>query len=396
MRVFYSLGVSMERGDMLKTTLADYAGLQSILLDHQLQLCWPQMKRAIAEKLGCSSCFYRAPPDDANPKTIRAFLQKSGIKKAILSVKYLEFTNPSLVSLPIEVTFFTNITALYLKSWRFISLPASIFLVRSRSRSMPFEFEQRPAFPHLESLFIISSVRDPAFRRRGVRAIPSLRSFPNLKYVEFNIPTLTSLSSARGILSDELTISLLGSGVYDYMMDKDYRPYASSEILYNTISDLRSYQPRSLLALLYHKMLYTDATIAQLGEVVDLLPIQDRNLLYYSIWKHTPASPNEEEDTIGWGREHCFENEHIFRKAIGQSIQEKFRQIESSRDHSFLALVYRNLGDLFNPQLRANPFFETLVVSQRFDNFPRLADAMSTILVNKIADLDFENYWERF
>ncbi|MCX6990350.1 MAG: hypothetical protein NTX49_04720 [Chlamydiae bacterium] len=402
MSVFHTLGVPMERGAVLKTSPADYRELQSSLQSQQLKLCWPEMKRKISIHLGCYRCFYRIPEGDADASTIRSFLEKDSVRKAILSVDNLQLDNLGLVSLPKEMLLFSNLKVLNLLGNQFLSLPTQSFIKRIVDPAIPYVFNQVPAFPRLETLAISSIDRFPSLPFRGVTAIPSMNVFPSLTYVKFDIPTLTTLSSIEWLRQDGrgahegLTISLTGSKVYEYMMDKEYRPIAGDEIIYSMIDHLRNYRPTSPLGQLYHTMLYTDATILDLQGLIDLLPEGDRNLIYLSIWKYSPIDSALEPNPINWGREHCFTDEHLLRKCIGLSIQEKFMQIQHrDRDRrlGLLNRVYQNLWDQYHHR---EPVFEEMWARQaRFNNFARLADAMSTIDIGEIEYLVFDNHWRR-
>jgi hypothetical protein len=219
--------------------------------------------------------------------------------------------------------------------------------------------------------------------------------FPNLTYISFDIQSLTSLASLEKRLGPDgtrssmsLRISLKGSKVYEYMMDKLYHPAGTYSINYNIIHELKSYNPTSPLGHLYHTILYTETTMEELKGLVDLLDQGDGNLLYYCIWKHSIDDSKFHSQPLDWGRENCFTNEHLFRRCIGLSIQEKFVQIlhgVAEGKAELLSHVYQSLWDQFEQEERL--YNEEWILSNRFNNFARLADAMSRIQVNRIVKI---------
>ena len=213
--------------------------------------------------------------------------------------------------------------------------------------------------------------------------MPSCTGFPHLSYMKFEIPSLTSLGSVGESADPLLSISLAGCKVCEYMMDRPYLNTDDYEIDLSLINHLKSYIPTSGLGNLYHTMLYTDATIFDLQRRIQTLSDSDRNVLYYSIGKNSSLTPID-ADFITWGREHCFDDEHLFRKCIGLSIQEKFKQIEV-RNNQELHQVHQNLAQQFN---HGDP-----IGNDQFNNFPRLADAMDHVQIPVIQEIVYDNYW---
>ncbi|MCX6990352.1 MAG: hypothetical protein NTX49_04730 [Chlamydiae bacterium] len=383
----------------LDTTPADYALLQASLEDRQLEKCWREMKEQISKELWFFGYFYWMPGDEADAQTIRTFLEKGDVRRAILSVRCLALNNLALLSIPKEVTLFTNLKELILSHNQFLSLPTYSFVKRMSDPELPFVYNQVPAFPHLERLEIGSYNMLSASPFREVRALPSIKVFPRLTHISFDIQGLRSLASiekrAEGSRPiSNLTISLKGSKVYQYMMDKEYHPQGTYQINYDIIYRLKKYIPTSPLGQLYHQMLYTEATMIGLKELVELLPERDRNLLYYCIWKYSFPYSRRGSRPIDWGREHCFTDEHLFKRCIGLCIQEKFMQIlHIDREWNFgvVNYVYQNIWEKFQ---RTDSFFdERWALENRFNNFARLADAMSTIGLNRIQPLTHYNHW---
>ncbi|MCX6990351.1 MAG: hypothetical protein NTX49_04725 [Chlamydiae bacterium] len=395
--VFRLLGARVDRGEPLKTSPADYISLQNSLENVQLQKCWPEMKEAISYSFGCSAIFYKVPHDDADAESIRSFLGKESIKRLILSVRSLRLTNRDLVSLPKEITLFSSLRQLVLSSNQFLSLPSHAFVKRIRDPVTPYVFNEVPAFPYLQRLHRCSYNIFSGSSFREVRAVPSLNVFPMLTQLVLGMQALTSLSSIEGIEEirqdgrtsrQRLLIHLIGSKVNEYMMDSGYR-LGFVGINYNTIYHLRSYTPISPLGQLYHTMLYTEAMMFELEGLVDLLPDGDKNLLYYSIWKHS-SHRWKSSKAIDWGRSHCFTDEHLFRKCIGLSILEKFMQIRHIDRDMTLGLVNRVYQNLWDQYRHRMPVFEQEWASQNiFKDFARLADSMSAIDVNSIKEINF-------
>ena len=391
MSVFCSLGVPIKRGDILKATPSDYAALQDLLADRQLQLCWPEMKEKICTELGYSRCFYLVPSDDANASTIRTFLEKKDIKIAIASVQSLYLRIRNLISLPKEITLFSNLRTLFLESNQIISLPAHSFLKRVKDQSTPFVYNEVPAFPFLDMLVITALDRSHPFPRRGIHQLPPLSIFPSLTYINFDVSTLTSLASVEKgwfnrFREDPLEISLKGCKVYDYMMDSYYRPSELSNFKYNKIYHLRRYNPTSVMGKLYHTMLYTNATMQDLKKKVAQLPLTDKQLFFYCIWKYSSDPSKDGQDVFEWGERHCFADEHLFRKCIGLMIKEKLLQINYIDRHRLLGAidqVYQNLWDQYE-EFTGTRFEESWVENHKFNNFCRLADAMSAVQVHHI------------
>jgi|GEM_PF-3608717 len=384
--VFNMLLPFTEWGKPVKTTPDDYIELQGDLEDRQLKECWPEIKRQISCQLGFFAGFYWIPKDDADAQTIRSFLGKDRVKQVILSVESLRLNNRGLISLPKELTLFTNLKELILSNNQFLSLPAHAFVKRMRDPALPFVYNEVPAFPHLQTLEIGSYNRLSASPFREVKAIPSIRFFPSLTHISFEIESLTSLASLEKRLgrdgtrtSRSLTISLKGSKVYEYMMDKLYHPAGTYEINYDIIHELKSYNPTSPLGHLYHTILYTETTMEGLKGLVYLLDEGDANCLYYSIWKYSIDDSKFHSQLLHWGRENCFTDEHLFRRCIGLSIKEKFMQIMALQQ---LSQVYQSLWDQFEQEERL--YNEEWILSNRFNNYARLADAMSRIQLNRI------------
>lgn len=344
-------------GGKVRLTPEEFAEMQQMIADRDLQACWPEMRNAIIFHNNSAA----AIAEGATAEQIRSYLSNPANAAYLGRVLRLHFHGLGLAAVPKEVKYFRNLIHLDL-SYNRIQTFSYLSLFQSgpaheagvRVTWLDLSNNQIEKWPDLGIMRAVVYLGENAIS--SFAGLEGVASGCNVIFDVWNIVERRNYDSNSAFfllfgpqcrfednnpLRNAVEFDASGFPIY-------------SRFVIDVINEQSGYEPRSELGKLIHKMCFEAVDDEAIVREILKLSEADKGSIYYGVWKEALARHLNETRGVAniyegddlpdgsptWGEDHAFENMDRLRIALRLAVYRQYESLPMEAQHRIHGRVY--------------------------------------------------------